>query len=132
MGLVTTHGAWDGKCSLFNVFRKELARRIEIDLNQYFGYNPEGTKHLSTIEHPLRYLFNLPDSYGELSSSECCLVGFGIEQVMNAIPLDDLINNIIIDQKNQYTMQDFYQDCDQFKRGCIAAFTSNESLVFNL
>lgn len=130
MGLNTSHGAWDGSYSCFNTFRYAAASRINVNLDEYFGYNPMGTKSLDDIDHPLRYLFDHSDCDGELNESECTMIAFGLGQVMNAIALDDIIDNVLLCGRSNYRMQEFYQDCEKFKNGCMLAVKKKEPLVF--
>lgn len=129
MGLNTTHGAWDGPYSFFNDFRYALAKRIGINLDEYFGYNPLGEKNLDDIDHPLRYLFNHSDCDGELNESECALIAFGLNQVMTKITLDEMDTNIRVGRR-QYKIRDLYEDCDKFRKGCLLAVRRKESLQF--
>jgi hypothetical protein len=131
MGLNTTHGAWDGPYSMFNTFRYAVAKRIGIDLDEYFGYNPYGTKELDSIDHAVKYLLDHSDCDGELTTSQATMVAFGLEQIMNAITLDEMQENIILNIKANYRMQDFYQDCEKFKNGCLNAVRKNENLIFS-
>lgn len=131
MGLNTTHGAWDGPYSMFNTFRYAVAKRIGINLDDYFGFNPWGVKDLESIEHPVKYLLNHSDCDGKLNESECTLIAFGLDQIMSAITLDDMSGNVILDGRSNYRMQDFYEDCERFKNGCILAVKKKESLEFH-
>lgn len=133
MGLNTTHGAWDGPYSMFNDFRYAVAKRVGIDLDDYFGYNPYGTKNLDSIDHAVKYLLDHSDCDGELNVSECTLIAFGLDQIMSAITLDEMSGNVIVvlERKHEYRMQDFYEDCERFKNGCILAVKKKESLEFH-
>ncbi len=72
MGLNTSHGAWDGPYSSFNTFRKWLASKINIDLDEYIGYmSQKATKELTSIDHKLMPLFNHSDCDGEITPAEC-------------------------------------------------------------
>lgn len=133
MGLNTTHGAWDGPYSCFNDFRYAIGKRIGINMDDYIGYNPmTGTKELDDIEHPVRYLLDHSDCDGELSPSECTLIAFGLDQIMNEITLDEMQANAVIYKRagREYYAQDFYQDCENFKKGCLLAVRKRESLQF--
>lgn len=129
MGLNVTHGAFDGSYSFFNDFRYAVAKRIGIDLNEYFGFNPMGAKMLTEINHPLRPLFDHSDCDGELNQSECALIAFGLDKVMNSITLDEMATNMKIGRR-EYRMQDLYEDCEKFRNGCLLAVRKKESLQF--
>lgn len=118
MGLNTTHNCWNGAYSSFNRFRYSLARQIDIDLNEYYGYGFGGTKDLSTIDHELMPLFNHSDCDGILTPSECKQIAIG---------LDKVLENFKEDLNAPFY---FKESIIQFRDGCLEAYANNENVEF--
>lgn len=128
MGLDTSHNAWHGSYSSFGRFRDELAKRIGINLDEYAGYNSgwkEGDplgKDLKSIDHPLRDLFDHSDCDGELTPAQCFTIAEGLKMVMDEIKIDEM---------KDFLVQDFFENCNQFRDGCLLAYSKNESIDFH-
>jgi len=118
MGLDTTHEAWHGPYSSFNQFRYWLANLIGISLNDYIGYNENGTKDLTSINHPLMPLFNHSDCDGKLTSDECKQIAEGIDSALKNTEPDE----------QPYS---HYQEAITFRDGCLLAYSKNEEIEFH-
>ena len=118
MGLDTSHNAWHGPYSSFNRFRYWLAARIDINLDDYKGYEEKGSKYLTTINHPLVYLFNHSDCDGKIHPKKCKQIADGIDSVLKTITRAP---------ENEY----FYNHAIQFRDGCLSAFENNEHIDFH-
>ena len=126
MGLDTSHNAWHGPYSSFNVFRRWLAEKIEINLNDYIGYgNEDATKELNSINHKLMPLFNHSDCDGLLTPDECKQIAEG---------LDDVLKNITQEEAehpdNKFPFSN-YNKAKQFREGCLFAYSLDENIEFN-
>ena len=123
MGLDTTHDCFHGPYSLFNEFRRTLARQIGIDLREYAGYGEGGTKDLQSIPHDIMPLLDHSDCDGELTPDECKMVANG---------LADILNNLKQDPDDEYiTSGKFRADIIRFMNGCINAAFMGESVEFH-
>ena len=114
MGLDTTHGCWHGPYSSFNRFRERLAKEAGYDLNEYDGYG--GHKDLTTIDHPLMPLFNHSDCDGILTVEESFSLVKGL--------------NLIIQNTIDHPLDNFKQQCIEFRDGCLLAIQHNEEVEF--
>jgi hypothetical protein len=121
MGLDTTHNAWHGPYSSFNRFRNQLAKRIGIDLNDYVGYGPNGTKDLESIDHPLMDLFNHSDCDGELTPDQCAKIIEGLDMVIKdcPVPMNAWSEDYL-----------FLSQAIRFRDGCKEAYEKQEVLEF--
>ncbi len=119
MGLDTTHDAWHGPYGSFNQFRKWLASKIGINLDEYYGYGNGGTKKLSSIPNDLKYLFDHSDCDGDITPLRCKKIAKAIDEVLKKVKEDDVITN--------------YQKTNaiQFRNGCLKAFKKKEKLQFH-
>jgi hypothetical protein len=122
MGLDTTHNAWHGPYSSFNRFRYQLAKRIGINLDEYIGYNPGGSKDLVSIDHPLMDLFNHSDCDGELTPEQCSKIVDGLDQIINDSPIPT--NS----RSEDYL---FIHQVIRFRDGCKEAYEKQEILQFH-
>ena len=118
MGLDTSHNCWHAPYSMFNRFRTSLASQIGINLNDYFGYNENGTKELTSIEHDIQPLLNHSDCDGELTVEEAARIVKG---------LDNILENF--DEKIPSDF-DFKEQIIQFRDGCLDAVSKNEKIEF--
>lgn len=122
MGLDTTHNAWHGPYSSFNRFRYKLASLIGINLDDYTGYNANGTKELDSMDHPLVPLFNHSDCEGELTPEECKSIADGLEPIIKSLPVPELTFSI---------ENEFVRDVIQFRDGCLEAYSKKENIEFH-
>lgn len=118
MGLDTTHNCWHGPYSSFNRFRYSLAQQIGINLDDYAGYDENGTKDLSKINHELMPLFNHSDCDGILTVEESKSIVIGLNNILN-----DFNKKIESDY-------DFKENIIQFRDGCLDAISKNEIIEF--
>lgn len=116
MGLDTTHNCWQGSYSSFNTFRYELAKLINVNLDEYLGYSDNGTKHLEDINHGIMPLLNHSDCDGELNVNECKQIVEGLNDILsnNTISNEYILNKII-----------------RFRDGCLEAIEKNENVEFH-
>lgn len=119
MGLDTTHNAWHGPYSSFNIFRHDLAKRIGINLDEYAGYSASGTKDLASINHPIMELLNHSDCEGELTPEQCKRVADGLDMIIKAAPIDEA-----------NMPWSTIARAIQFRDGCLEAYSKNEILEF--
>jgi ribosomal protein L32E len=123
MGLDTSHDAWHGPYSSFNTFRKWLAQKIGINLEDYIGYGEDSaTKELTSIDHKLIPLFNHSDCDGILTPEECKQIAEGIEDAIKDEP-EDLSGN-------EYSFSNLNK-AKQFRKGCLLAYSLNENIDFH-
>lgn len=118
MGLDTTHDCWHGPYSLFNRFRFSLAFQIGINLNDYKGYNENGTKDLESIEHDLMPLFNHSDCDGLLTVKES-------ERIIKG--LNNVLENFNHKIESDYNFKD---SIIRFRNGCIDAVSKKQEIEF--
>lgn len=119
MGLDTSHNCWHGPYSSFNRFRYSLGYQIGIDLDDYIGYNENGTKDLSKIEHELMPLFNHSDCDGRLTIKECKSIAKGLNKVLE---------NFVENGKNDYFFKEKITD---FRDGCLDAVSKRQMVKFH-
>lgn len=119
MGLDTSHNCWHGPYSTFNRFRYSLGHQIGINLDEYAGYNNNGTKDLSEIEHDLMPLFNHSDCDGELSIEESKRIVKGLNSVLENF-----------NEEMQFDFN-FKKQIIQFRDGCMDAISKNEIIDFH-
>lgn len=119
MGLDTSHDCWHGPYSSFHRFRRNLAQRIGVDLDEYIGYSKTGTKELSSIEHDIMPLLNHSDCDGILTPEEAGRIAKGLQQI-----LDSYDESIPAD----WDMKD---KIEQFRDGCLEAARYNETIDFH-
>lgn len=127
MGLDTSHNAWHGPYSSFNDFRKWLADKIGINLDEdYRGYgNINATKDLESIDHKLMPLFNHSDCEGILTPEECLQIAEGIEDVLKNLSKEEIEH-----PDNQYPFSN-YKKAKQFRDGCYLAYCQKENIDFH-
>lgn len=126
MGLNTTHNAWQGPYSSFNEFRKWLASKININLDEYIGYmHPDATKEITSINHKIMSLLNHSDCDGELTPEECRQIAEGIEEILNGISKEESEN-----AENNWHFSN-YNKAKRFKEGCLHAYSKNEHMEFH-
>ena len=126
MGLHTSHNAWQGPYSSFNEFRKWLAQKININLEDYIGYgNDNATKDLSSIDHKIMPLLNHSDCEGILTPDECKQIAEGLDEILNNISKEEVEH-----PGNQYPFSN-YNKAKRFKDGCILAHSLNENIDFH-
>ena len=126
MGLDTSHNAWHGPYSSFNNFRRWLAEKIEINLNDYIGYrNESATKKLTSIDHKLMPLFNHSDCEGILTPDECKQIAEGIEEVLKNMSKEEIEH-----PENEYSLSN-YNKAKQFREGCLLAYSLDENIEFS-
>lgn len=118
MGLDTTHNCWHGPYSSFNRFRHSLAEQIGISLDDYCGYNDNGTKDLGKIKHDIRPLLNHSDCDGHLTPLQAKRVAKGLDNILN-----NLNNEIQFDYN-------FVEKITEFRDGCLLAFKNKEKIEF--
>lgn len=116
MGLDTTHGAWHGPYSSFGRFRDKLAEMRGFRLRDMIGFGGRAEWTDEQKNDPLYPLLNHSDCDGELSPKECANVALGLSQILISENGSD---------------KNFFEDVRQFRDGCIAAFTKNESIEFH-
>lgn len=126
MGLDTSHNAWHGPYSSFNNFRKWLASKINVDLNEYIGYmNPNATKEIESINHKIMPLLNHSDCEGDLTPAECLQIAEGIDEILNNLSKDEIDH-----PENQHHFSN-YNKAKQFRDGCLFAHSKNENIEFH-
>ena len=119
MGLDTTHNCFHGPYSTFNRFRYSLGYQIGIDLDEYKGYNKDGAKDLSKIEHELMPLFNHSDCDGRLTIKESKSIVKGLNIVLE---------NFV--EKDKYDFN-FKELITQFRDGCLDAISKKQMVKFH-
>lgn len=125
MGLDTSHNAWHGPYSSFNNFRRWLAEKIGINLEDYIGYSsPAATKEITSIDHKLMVLFNHSDCEGDLTPEECKTIAEGIDEVLNFEPEEK-------PDRKDYNPFNNVAKAIQFRDGCLLAHSKNENLEFH-
>ncbi len=118
MGLTVTHNCWNEPYSSFNRFRHSLAHQIGINLDEYVGYNENGTKNLSEIQHDLMPLFNHSDCEGKLTLKQSRMIVKGFNSVLEnfneSIPAD----------------YDFKDKIIKFRDGLLLAISKKQIVYF--
>ena len=113
MGLDTSHDAWHGAYSSFNLWREEIAKLFNVDLRSMYGFG--GEIRWETLEsNSIHILLNHSDCDGEIRWEECRLVADALKSV-----LDKIENKWVKDK------------AIQFIKGCELAFSKQENIEFN-
>ncbi len=117
MGLDTTHNAWHGPYSSFMAFRRKIAEKIGINLDEMEGFATTGEpKKFSEYTHDVIPLLDHSDCDGILTPEECKMIAKGLTEIL---PLFD-------DEKDIY-----YRDrVKEFIAGCELAYSNNEEIEF--
>jgi hypothetical protein len=118
MGLNITHDCFNGPYSTFNLFRHSLGIQIGINLDEYKGYNKNGTKDLSKIEHELMPLLNHSDCNGRLTIKESKSIVKGLNRV-----LENFVEN------DNYDVM-FKEMIIKFRDGCLDAISKRKMVKF--
>ena len=119
MGLDTTYDCWNGPYLSFNRYRYSLGHQIGINLDDYEGYNKEGSKDLKSIKNELMPLFNHSDCDGRLTLKECKSIVKG---------LNDILENFNKEIEADY---DFKENITKFRDGCLRAISDKKMVHFN-
>jgi hypothetical protein len=126
MGLDTSHDAWHGPYSSFNTFRKWLASKINVNLDEYIGYGgANATKELTSIDHKIMPLLNHSDCEGELKPAECLQIAEGISDILKNISKEEVEH-----PENNWQFSD-YNKAIRFRDGCLLAHSKNENIEFH-
>lgn len=114
MGLDTSHNAWHGPYSSFGTWRKLIASKIGVDLNNMEGF--KGDIPFSTLpENPINVLLDHSDCDGEIKWQDCG-------------PLADALESILPQLKKEYG---HYEKTKQFIEGCRLAYSKKENIDFH-
>lgn len=104
MGLVISHGCWDGPCSSFNDWRARVAEAAGYPaLSSMLGYEwlaagrdtarlsevPTGKSWEPFAGDALSILLQHSDCEGAIASADCGTVADRLEQVLAAAPLEE-------------------------------------------
>jgi hypothetical protein len=126
MGLDTSHDAWHGPYSSFNQFRKWLAGKIGINLEEYIGYGDDNSKkELASIKHKLMPLFNHSDCEGHLTPTQCKKISDGIDEVLSNISKEEAEH-----PENNWSHSN-YNKAKRFRDGCLLAYSKKEKIEFH-
>jgi len=118
MGLDTTYDCWNGPYSSFNRFRYSLGHQVNINLDDYSGYNKGGKKDLNDIDHELMPLFNHSDCDGRLTVKECKSIVKG---------LNGILENYNEEIETDYNFKD---NIIKFRDGCLNAISDKKMVHF--
>jgi len=118
MGLDTSHNCWHGPYSSFGRFRRCLGEQIGINLDEYLGYNQNGTKYLDSIEHDIKPLLNHSDCDGSLTVKESRQIAKGLTQILK---------NFNEELPSDYN---FKEKIIQFRDGCLDAVSKKQKVKF--
>jgi|GEM_PF-6391133 len=81
MGIQISHNCFNGTYGQFAVFRRRLAKLINIELNDYAEYNPRRANTLEELKHPFRVLFLKEDRGGKFSILEMQYLVNGFQEL---------------------------------------------------
>lgn len=114
MGLDTIHDAFHGAYSSFMRFRRGLVEHsLNLDIRDFEGY--DGNIPYTQIQDAgLRRLVNQSDCDGEISPEDCKLIADYLTSVIPDLPVGDLL-----------------QRAEQFREGCLLAYSKNEFIIFH-
>jgi hypothetical protein len=99
MGVTISHGAYSGSCGYFNLWRKEIARHIGMNLFEMDGYKGKES-WIKWESHPLCPLLRHSDNSGELSLRDLKMTLAGLEEIKDKV-----------DYVFKHTTEDFIDGC---------------------
>lgn len=112
MGLDTTHNAWHGPYSSFDIFRKKLAKVEGFDLDSMVGFG--GKNEWSSVKSKLQPLLNHSDCEGHIPPSKCKQIAERLWEIHATLSQTD--------PEEQY----FAEKVKQFADGAILAYNKRE------
>lgn len=125
MGLNTSFGAWDGAYSSFHTWRRIIAKKAGLNLDEMLGFG--GEKEFDS-NHNLTPLLNHSDCDGELTVAECKKVKAGLEEILKDMPKVDM-------RKHQATFQTDDEwaayKAKLFVKGCEEAIKKKKPIDFH-
>jgi hypothetical protein len=111
MGLDTSHNAWHGPYSSFNLWRAEICKQAELgDLKDYYGFG--GDKQWDE-NHPLFPLLYHSDCDGEIKWEDCKGIADALNEILPKIT-DWYVGKTI-----------------NFINGCMSAYEVKENIDFH-
>jgi hypothetical protein len=85
MGLDTSHDCWHGSYVLFRVWRTDIARALNIDLDKMEGHTKEDVEPIlwsSIPSHPVIALLHHSDCDGSIPWRKCRAIADGLESLI--------------------------------------------------
>lgn len=123
MGLNTSFGAWEGAYSAFDAWRKVIAKKIGLNLENMMGFG--GTIPFNP-EHNLTPLLNHSDCDGILTVDECKKIKAGLEEVLKSLPKIDMNNENDFENDDEWAAY----KAQLFIDGCNEAIKNDEPIEF--
>lgn len=132
MGITISHNAFQGSSQMFNAWRRWLAGKVGIDINQFEGWTDfkagplrsisnavYGTKPWDEFKDDLGILFRHSDSDDTFTPEECARLATRLRAVLDTVRAKGHVGN-------QHFM---VETTEKFITGCRAAAFNNENLV---
>jgi len=114
MGLDTSHNAWHGPYSSFNLWRTLICEKAGLGyLRNYIGFG--GEKQWDE-NHPLVPLLNHSDCDGEIKWEDCKGIAVALTEILPKLEPEDLYN---------------IGKTEDFINGCIDAYKAQENIDFH-
>jgi hypothetical protein len=123
MGLNTTHGCFDGAYSSFGYFRKQIAKKIDVDLMSFTGFG--GSVDFDTLDHPIKPLLNHSDCDGSLTVDEAKSIVKGIDMILEK--MEDVDASLLLLENEDSWLK---HKLIVFKQGAQFAIENNEEIEF--
>jgi len=118
MGLDTSHNAWHGPYSSFNLWRTLICKKAGLGyLRNYIGFG--GEKQWDE-NHPLIPLLNHSDCDGEIKWKDCKGIADALTEILPKLELED------------WYIEDWYiGKTKDFINGCMEAYNAQENIDFH-
>lgn len=119
MGLDTSHNCWHAPYSSFNTFRKLLASRIGMVLDNMEGFGGDGK--FAAFDHDIIPLLDHSDCDGEITPADAAKVARGLEAIYA---------DLTEEEKNWNCGYKFGEAIQNWISGCKEAAAKNEPIHF--